>query len=426
MTPFIRMAGPVAVVAGIFLALSGGAASRAADMPPAEPIPRAFFGMHFHRADTTTPWPAVPIGSWRLWDAMVAWPQLQPGPGKWDFQRLDRYVAMARLTGASILLPLGLTPNWASARPGEKSSYSPGNAAEPRDIEDWKRYVQRVAERYKGKIHDYEIWNEVNVRDFYSGSVEAMVTLTREAYRILKEVDPNNRLVSPSVVGGGRDPLWLDEFLQKGGGRYIDIVGYHFYVPKGAPETMIPLIRQVQGIMAKHGIGAKPLWNTETGWLIQNNEQRIEPGSYDATIWKVLDHNEAAAYLARALIISWAAGVRRFYWYAWDSGNMGFIEPNSKSLKAPGRAFGTVVRWLEGGRMGDCGRQGPVWVCAMTGRDRTPARVVWTEAEPAVSFTVPSGWGVAEIESLDGTKRRLEPGKSDTISISPVPLRLTP
>lgn len=413
-------------MAAVLLAVTGGTDSRAADTSPAEPIPREFFGMHFHRADTTTRWPAVPIGSWRLWDADVAWPQLQPGPGKWDFQRLDRYVAMARLTGASILLPLGLTPNWASARPGEKSSYSPGNAAEPRDIEDWKRYVQKVAERYKGKIRDYEIWNEVNVRDFYSGSVETMVTLTREAYRILKAVDPDNRLVSPSVVGGGRDPLWLDEFLQKGGGRYIDIVGYHFYVPKGAPETAIPLIRQVQGIMAKHRIGDKPLWNTETGWLIQNNEQRIEPGSYDANIWKVLDQNDAAAYLARALIVSWAAGVRRFYWYSWDGGTMGLIEPNSKNMKPPGRAFGTVVRWLEGGRMRECGRQGPVWVCAIAGREGSGAHIVWTEAESPVPFRVPSTWGASEIELLDGTKRRLEPGRSDTISVSALPMRLAP
>jgi hypothetical protein len=426
MIPFFGIAGLSVVMATIFLVMTGGAGSRAAEMSPAEPIPRAFFGMHFHRADTTTRWPAVPIGSWRLWDANVAWPQLQPGPGKWDFQRLDRYVAMAKLTGASLLLPLGLTPGWASARPTEKSSYSPGNAAEPRDIEDWKRYVRTVAERYKGRIYDYEIWNEVNVPDFYSGSVETMVTLTREAYRILKDVDPKNRLVSPSVVGGGRDPLWLDEFLQKGGGRYIDIVGYHFYVPKGSPESVIPLVKQVQGIMAKHGIGERPLWNTETGWLIQNTEQRIEPGSYDANIWKVLDQNDAAAYLARALIISWAAGVRRYYWYAWDSGNMGLIEPNSKNPKPPARAFGTVVRWLEGGRMGDCGRQGPVWICAITGREGTAAHIVWTEAESPVPFRVPSGWGVAEIEALDGTKRRLEPGRSDTISISPAPMRLTP
>lgn len=408
----------------ILLAVTGGTGSRAADTSAAEPIPRAFFGMHFHRADTTTRWPAVPIGSWRLWDAMVAWPQLQPAPGKWDFQRLDRYVAMAKLTGASILLPLGLTPNWASARPGEKSSYSPGNAAEPRDIEDWKRYVQKVAERYKGKIRDYEIWNEVNVPDFYSGSVETMVTLTREAYRIIKAVDPDNRLVSPSVVGGGRDPLWLDEFLQKGGGRYIDIVGYHFYVPKGAPETMIPLVRQVQGIMAKHRIGDKPLWNTETGWLIQNSEQPIEPGSYNPAIWKVIDEHEASAYLARALIVSWAAGVRRFYWYAWDSGTMGFIEPNSKRTKAPAVAFGTIVGWLEGSRMNDCSKQGPVWVCAMTGRDGAIARIVWTEAGSPVAFRVPSGWGASAIELLDGTKRRLEPGRSDTISVSPLPMRL--
>ena len=76
--------------------------------------------------------------------------------------------------------------------------------------------------------------------------------------------------------------------------------------------------------------------------------------------------------------------------------------------------------------MNDCSRQGPVWVCAMTGREGTGAHIVWTEAESPVPFRVPGAWDASEIELLDGTKRRLEPGRSDTISISPAPMRLTP
>ena len=64
-----------------------------------------------------TPWPSVPFGAWRLWDAYVGWPQLEPKQGTWNFSTLDKYVALAEAHNVEILLPLGLTPEWASARP---------------------------------------------------------------------------------------------------------------------------------------------------------------------------------------------------------------------------------------------------------------------------------------------------------------------
>ena len=44
---------------------------------PVEPrVP--YIGLHLHRADQGTAWPAAGFGSWRLWDANVAWPNLEP------------------------------------------------------------------------------------------------------------------------------------------------------------------------------------------------------------------------------------------------------------------------------------------------------------------------------------------------------------
>ena len=104
---------------------------------------------------------------------------------------------------------------------------APVNAAEPRDIEDWRIYVRKVAERYKGRIRNYELWNEVNVKGFYSGSQEKLVELARVAYQTLKEVDPNIVFIAPSVVGEGHH-RWLDEYLAKGGAEYLDVVRLSF------------------------------------------------------------------------------------------------------------------------------------------------------------------------------------------------------
>src|SRR5580692_6818486 len=86
---------------------------------PTATIPDSYFGLHIHHLDRPmpTPWPSMPVPAWRLWDADVTWPDIEPNKGQWQFERLDRYVSLAQQHGTSILLPLGGSPTWASARP---------------------------------------------------------------------------------------------------------------------------------------------------------------------------------------------------------------------------------------------------------------------------------------------------------------------
>ena len=104
----------------------------------------------------------------------------------------------ARESQCPILLPLANT-GWASARPTEASAYKPGNASEPVNMEDWRRYVRKVGERYKGRIRHYEIWNEPNLPPRFTGSISKVVELTCDAYKILKSIDPQIQVVSPAL-----------------------------------------------------------------------------------------------------------------------------------------------------------------------------------------------------------------------------------
>jgi hypothetical protein len=402
--------------------------ARAAETP--QPVPREYFGLHIHRmvqtqpwnpvGDKITPWPSIKFGSWRLMDAYVVWPNLEPAQGKWDFKTLDQYVAIAEKAGVDLVLPLAFSPAWASARPGEASKFQRGNAAEPRDLEDWRTYIRTVALRYKGRIKNYELWNEVNIPGFYSGGVEKLVELARVAYQVLKEVDPSIKVVSPSVVGEGHH-VWLDEYLGKGGAQYLDVVGYHFYVPKGSPEAMLPLIQQVRKIMRKHGLDNKPLWNTETGWWIKNRKKIARVGAAGAD-WHELNDERAAAYVARSLILSWPAGVSRFYWYAWDNTDMGLIEPRSLELKPAAVAFDTAARWLTGSMLKQCNRDGKMWTCPIMRADGSPAWVVWKEDGIEQNWTIPPGWNIRSGERLDGSSLQLNGG---SVSIAGTPVLLT-
>jgi hypothetical protein len=387
-----------------------------------------YLGLHIHNADTGTKWPTPSFGGWRLWDANVAWPNLEPERGRWDFAKLDRYVAMAELTGVEVLLPLGLSPNWASARPSERSSYALGNAAEPRDVEDWNNYVRVVATRYKGRIRDFEIWNEPNETGFFSGSPEMLVALTCHAQRVLKSVSRENRLVSPSMVGLANAPELLGAFLEKGGKNCIDIVGFHFYVPKGPPEALLPLVRRVRIAMQKSGVGQLPLWNTETGWWIKY--EGLQLAKPDPEWLTRISVAKSGAWVARSLILGRAAELERFYWYAWDNKEMGLIDPIDGSYRTGADSFLSISMWLADSPDIICTTKQTSWLCSLkrpgTYSTKIQEVIVWDTEKLDGRFQVPTGTRVVAIDYLD--RRRTLAADIQAmrfVEISDIPIKIT-
>ncbi|HVN18029.1 MAG TPA: glycosyl hydrolase [Dongiaceae bacterium] len=366
--------------------------------PPATPIPETFFGMHIHRATVSTPWPSVRFGTWRFWDTHTTWAQLEPRKGQWDWNIMDASVQLATQHGVEVLYTLGRTPQWASARPDERGrnpNAPPGGMAEARDLQDWKNYVRTVATRYKGRIHAYEVWNEPNLPNFYSGTPEKMVELARDAYTTLKEVDPSITVVSPSAVGPTGLP-WLQEYLEQGGGKYCDVVGYHLYVRGNPPEAMLDFIDGVHSAMKKNGISDKPIWNTEAGWL---QPYRIDP-------------QDEPGYIARAYLLNWADGVTRFYWYAWDNqgARVRMTEQDESTSTPAARAFGELRAWMVGARMESARqREDGTWMCKLT-RDDHGSWALWNP-DRNVKVDVPKDWNVKNIRTLSGDRQAISGNK---------------
>lgn len=377
-------------------------------------VPASYVGLHIHRAGSSTAWPSVPFASWRLWDAYAAWPWLEPTRGSWHWEAVDRLVELAGTHKVEVLLPLGLSPTWASARPTEPSAYGrPGFAAEPANLDDWRQYVETVASRYAGRVHLYEIWNEPNLPSFYSGDADQMLRLCREAYAIIKRVDPTALVVSPAATGtdGVR---WLDRFLAKGGANCFDVVGFHFYVWPRAPEEIVLLVARVQEVLRAHGVSERPLWNTETGWYIV--PAPLAPAGKKRP--DALSEGDAAATVVRALVLARAAGVERFYWYSWDHADMGLADSDGRP-RAPARALAEVQRWLIGAHLLGCRRASVgTWTCGLR-REGRAQWIVWNP-DGTTALPNPAGWRIARQRDLSGTVRPVR-SNARTIEIGPAP-----
>lgn len=374
-------------------------------------IEGSFFGMHVRYAVTRTPWPNVAFYGWRVITPETEWRGLQPTRDSWDFRALDRAVELAARNEVEVLLTLGQTPKWAAARPEEVVPNGPGASSEPGDFKDWENYVRTVALRYKGRIRLYELWNEPRFREVdpykaaagFTGTAAQLVQMGRIARRVLLEIDPTAKLVSPGIDAAFVGLPRLSAWLSAGGSEVSDIYGYHFYLRP--PERMPELYLRIRQILREAGEGGKQLWITETGYLVDNPEQPAKPSwaGTDYVFGKVLTVDELAAYVARAHVLMAAVGLERFYWYSWDIRDMGLTRGVGTIRTAATVAYEQTMRWLKGATIHGCRTDaGTVWVCELSRPQAGRSWIVWSTKE-GVEWTIPSTLSVVGIEMLDGT-----------------------
>ena len=109
----------------------------------------------------------------------------------WD--KYDDIIGLAQQHDLRILARLDNPPAWSRADAGA------GDQAPPDDLADFVNYATAVAERYRGRIHYWQVWNEPNIFPEWGNqdvSPEAYTQLLCRSYVALKAVDPANVVVS--------------------------------------------------------------------------------------------------------------------------------------------------------------------------------------------------------------------------------------
>jgi Glycosyl hydrolases family 39 len=352
-----------------------GVADGQAVLPsPTEPIPSTFFGMHII---SVSDYPSGYVGSLGKGSA-VYWPWLEPEKGVYNWSRLDSFVAKAKAEGVPFYFSNDYVPEWAAV---DKSTCSVSVmdahicTSTVANIADWDDFVSALVTRYNGKIQIFELWNEPD-EHYFTGTVEQMVTLTTHMFNIIRSLDPQAIIVSPSA----NNDTWLDAYWAAGGVKNMDIVSIHGYPASNNPvPEIICAFRTIpmKALMVKYGI-KKPIWDTEGSWGGMNT---------------LGDPTLQAAFASRYLVLHWACGVQRLYWYAWDGAwsypEWGSVWSASKGITPAGVALKTTRQWLEGAAMpNSClmnGKKMPgpptlfhgVYTCDLTRSGGFQAQIVW-------------------------------------------------
>ncbi len=379
-------------------------------------IQEEFFGLHMHRLlKKDKPWALIPFKTWRLWDTGICWAEIQPEKDVWKFELIDKAVKNAEENNVDLVINIGLSPKWAAKRSLDKAAYGIPyiTTSEPKNIDTWKEYVRTLANRYKGKIKYWEIWNEPDMLMFYSGSVEDMVLLVKEAYLILKEVDSENKIISPSVTGYLTLIPWLNRFFEAGGKDYIDIIGTHFYVWSASdkPEKAILTIERIQYYEKIQGMKKLPIWNTECGF-----RKKI-----------INDKEQSMGYIARLCIIQWYYGIDRVMFYSYDNNyiiNM-LIKTNDYSgINHNGIAFKEIQKWLIGSKILKLDKKNDdIWIANIIKENGEKGMIIWhskNDIKKKIKYNIDKNTDYKFIYFLNGDSKEITPEKPIEIGICPV------
>jgi len=341
------------------------AAVLAATLLPATPaaavtvkVDRRLFGVHDAGLSSVSSGAA---GSVRLWDAGTTWREIETSPGSYDFSRLDAVVTAAQARNVEVTLVLGMTPDFYG-----------GPTANPSDLGAWSRYVTAVASRYRsfnGKrgIHAYQVWNEANVKNFWTGSPVQMAGLTKATWNAVKAVDKSALVIGPAFAARIAEQtrgIGFFYYIKLSGvpiWRYLDAISLNLYPldkygsKVGMPETSMALLAKARTQMRLRGVPAtKPIWNTEVNYGMRT-------GTFGGTRAAAIPPARQAAYVARTYLLNAAKGVKRVHWYSWNMGylasggtlgNTLLTNPSDGTTRTlAGNAFALVKGWMVGGTL---------------------------------------------------------------------------
>lgn len=198
----------------------------------------------------------------------VSWYRLEPGPGVYKLDELERELDTARRHGMREWLCIGEPPPFAFTGPAYSVSY---NAFDFRD-DVWRDFVRTVSTRLKGKFIGWEWLNEITPGR-NEDPVKTYARMCRIGAETAKAVDPSLL----SIMAGG---LWPRAFrsavLAEGVGRYIDVLPVHYQNGGGvreAREDLDAVGRQKVAVWDDESARGRNAWGVPPIEEMRNTEQ---------------------------------------------------------------------------------------------------------------------------------------------------------
>ncbi len=231
----------------------------------------------------------------------IGWAGLQPEKDRWEWAKFDHGVNACVENGIEVMGLLAYSAPWATTL--HDAQGNPVATAMP-DLAAWREYVAAVVERYKDRVHVWQLWNEPNIQHFWKPDPNPhdYARLLIAGAEAAKAVDPSCWIVgcNTSLV----DLKFDRAVFEAGAWDHIDVVGVHPYRYPHTPEHT-DLTGELLGLadLCSEFGSVKPIWISEIGYA-------THLGQGGSSEWW------AAAMLVRFYLTAWSSRlVQKLFWY---------------------------------------------------------------------------------------------------------------
>jgi hypothetical protein len=239
--------------------------------------------------------------------------------GRYDWGEPDRIVAAIDKADLKVIARIDNEPRW-TRNPGSWPIPGP-----PDKMSDFGDFMAAMAERYKGRIQAYQIWNEPNLAREWGDRApdpKLYVEMLKVAHGAIKKADPGALVItaglSPTTASGKiamPDVDYAKAIYAAGAKEYFDMLGVHGAGFKAPPELSpeeiakdarynhgegaagriygFRHVEDLRAVMVANGDAAKRVAILEFGWT-------SDPRPTSPYFWHAVSEQEKADYLVRA------------------------------------------------------------------------------------------------------------------------------
>ncbi len=240
-----------------------------------------------------------------------------------NFTQLDQFVGLAAQRRMTILPTVLDAPKWDRVRGGRSL------IDRPRTNGPYANFLAALVHRYgpngsywkanpgvpKVAIRQWQIWNEPNIRAFWSAQpyAKTYVSLLKAAHSAIKSADHGAKV----VLAGFPNYSWIALkriYAVKGARSLFDVVAVHPYTKQ--PSGVITILTKVRQTMAAAGDGRKPMIADEIGWPSSRGQTPHNAG-FDFATTPAGQARDIAALLPMLGSERVQLRLQAFYYYTW-------------------------------------------------------------------------------------------------------------
>ncbi len=306
---------PVSVLAALMFVCTLPVRSPGAGSVPGLVVPDGF-GVNIHFTGDPQDLDLIRDAGFRFVRMDLTWSGVERQEGIYDFEKAgyDALTAGCKRRGIRIIYILDYSNRLYEQEQSVRTES--GRKA-------FAAFAEAAARRYAGHGILWEIWNEPNLRQFWSPQpgIDDYGRLVEEVAPVIRQADPSGTVVAPATSGIPFD--WLETGFKKGLLTWIDVLSVHPYRSQ-PPEAVAKDYERLRKLIGQYAPQGKQIPIISGEWGYSNINWNKAP----------LSDEQQASYLVRMFLTNLQQGIPVSIWYDWKNDG---TDPNEREHN-----FGTV------------------------------------------------------------------------------------